>query len=84
MGKLDLMDRLAYYMGEINALHPFREGNGRTQRVYFHQLAMEAGYNLDFNHIPHEELLAADIAAFDQNYIPLKAILERSLYPIQS
>jgi len=82
LDKCELIDRLAYYMGEINALHPFREGNGRTQRVYFHQLAMEAGYNLDFNQIPHEELLAADIAAFDQNYALLKAILGRSLYPI--
>ncbi len=31
--------RLAYYLGEVNALHPFREGNGRAQRAFFAQLA---------------------------------------------
>ena len=29
-----LADRLAYYLGEINAAHPFREGNGRAQRAF--------------------------------------------------
>ena len=28
--KLNICDKLAYYLGEINALHPFREGNGRA------------------------------------------------------
>jgi cell filamentation protein len=35
---------LAYYFGEINALHPFREGNGRTQRAFLGQLALGAGF----------------------------------------
>jgi len=80
--KQRLMDRLAYYMGEVNALHPFREGNGRTQRVYFRQLALKGGYILDFSKIPHAELLTADIAAFDQDYTLLKTILNRTLFPI--
>ncbi len=29
--------RLAYYLREVNALHPFREGNGRAQRTFFRQ-----------------------------------------------
>ena len=82
--KNQFINRVAFYMGEINALHPFREGNGRTQRVYFHLLAKAASYNLDFDQVPHEELLAADIAAFDQDYTPLKEILERSLSPVES
>jgi cell filamentation protein len=32
---------------ELNNLHPFREGNGRTQRIFTEHLAKEAGYNLD-------------------------------------
>ncbi len=35
--------RLAYYLGEVNVLHPFREGNGRAQRVFFAQLARSTG-----------------------------------------
>lgn len=34
----------ANYLGELNALYPFREGNGRTQRAFFSALAREAGY----------------------------------------
>jgi cell filamentation protein len=43
--------RLAYYLGEVNAVHPFREGNGRTQRAFFEQLAREAGYTLAWQHL---------------------------------
>jgi cell filamentation protein len=31
--------RAAYFLGEINAIHPFREGNGRTQREFISELA---------------------------------------------
>ena len=37
---------LAELLGDINALHPFREGNGRTQRAFLAQLARDAGYEL--------------------------------------
>lgn len=40
-------DRLTYYLGEVNAVHPFREGNGRAQRAFFDQLARDAGYVLE-------------------------------------
>jgi len=35
--------RVTRYLGEVNAVHPFREGNGRTQRAFFGQLAAAAG-----------------------------------------
>jgi hypothetical protein len=38
-------------MGEINAVHPFREGNGRVQRVFCAQLALNAGYFIDFESV---------------------------------
>lgn len=40
------LDRFTYYYAEVNALHPFREGNGRTQRAFFQQLAREAGWRV--------------------------------------
>jgi cell filamentation protein len=40
------LDRFTYYYAEVNALHPFREGNGRTQRAFFQQLAREAGWQV--------------------------------------
>ena len=41
------VERLTYYVGEVNAVHPFREGNGRAQRAFFEQLARDAGFTLD-------------------------------------
>jgi cell filamentation protein, protein adenylyltransferase len=40
------VDRVTHYFAEINAIHPFREGNGRTQRAFFAQLSQEAGWHL--------------------------------------
>jgi cell filamentation protein len=49
-------ERLAFYFGEINALHPFREGNGRTQRVFLESIAKQAGYDLDFKPVSRETM----------------------------
>ncbi len=68
---------MAYYMGEINALHPFREGNGRTAREFFRQLSLNAKYTLDFSKTEKEELLTADIEAFNGKYDKLINILEK-------
>lgn len=37
------IQRLAHFYSEVNVLHPFREGNGRTQRVFFSQLVAQSG-----------------------------------------
>jgi len=73
------IERMAYYMGEINALHPFREGNGRTLREYFRQLSINANYILDFSEIDSKELLQADIEAFNGNYSGLIKILDKAI-----
>lgn len=41
-------EKASYYMAEINVLHPFREGNGRTQREFIRNLASDAGYLLNW------------------------------------
>ena len=50
-------ERLSYYFGEINALHPFREGNGRTQRAMLEAIAKQAGYKIDFQQITRETMV---------------------------
>jgi cell filamentation protein len=42
------VDRLAHHYDQVNYLHPFREGNGRTQRIFWSQIAADAGYELDW------------------------------------
>ena len=74
--KAEFIEKLAFYMGEINALHPFREGNGRTQRLYFEFLCLKAGYELDFTKTQKETLVKADISAFNRDYSLLVKILD--------
>ena len=73
------IDRMAYYMGEVNALHPFREGNGRTLREYFRQLSLNANFILDFSKTDITNLLLADIEAFNGKYNNLKKILDNAI-----
>jgi cell filamentation protein len=73
--KEEFIDQLAYFMGEVNSLHPFREGNGRVAREFFRQLAHNAGYDLDFSKSDKDNLLQADIAAFNRAYQLLTYIL---------
>jgi cell filamentation protein len=55
--------RAADIMAGINAVHPFREGNGRTQRTFMRELAKNAGHDLDFSVISKERMIQASIAA---------------------
>ena len=48
-------------MAELNVLHPFREGNGRTIREFVRQLAFKNGYLLDLKNIRPKEMLEACI-----------------------
>lgn len=43
--------RLAHHYDQVNYLHPFREGNGRTQRIFWTQIAAAAGYDLDWSKV---------------------------------
>jgi cell filamentation protein len=47
--KSQLAEHLADLLDNINYLHPFREGNGRTQREFIRVLALEKGYTLNLN-----------------------------------
>ena len=79
LDKPQFVKRMAYYMGEINALHPFREGNGRTCREFFRQLSISAGYTLDFSKTEKNELFTADIEAFNGRYERLINVLENAV-----
>lgn len=57
--KEKLSKRLAYYLSELNVLHPFREGNGRVTREFVRQLALKNGYLFDLRKASSEEFLDA-------------------------
>ncbi|ECU4910655.1 cell filamentation protein Fic [Campylobacter coli] len=70
---------LAKFMGEINALHPFREGNGRTQRIFLNELAKNAGYKLDLNLIPKDKMIMASVEASQLKPGRLEALIKDNL-----
>lgn len=57
------MDSIVDFYCVTNMLHPFREGNGRTQRIFITQLIRLNGYNIDFSEIDRDELMIATIQA---------------------
>ena len=70
-----VFDNLAYVMAELNIIHPFREGNGRSIREFIRLMAKRMGYDLNWGNIDKEELLEASILSVD-NYKVLIRVLE--------
>lgn len=70
-----VFDNLAYVMAELNIIHPFREGNGRSIREFIRLMAKHIGYDLNWGNVDKEELLEASILSVD-NYKVLIGILE--------
>jgi len=72
--------RAAYYMGELNAIHPFRDGNGRTQREFVRQLALKHEYSLNWSRITRAAMTEASIRSFQEaDSSGLAAILETAI-----
>ena len=61
----DFAEQGAHFLSELNAIHAFREGNGRAQMAFFAMLADHAGHPLDLDRLEPEPFLAAMIAAFN-------------------
>lgn len=85
--KEQFVDKTAQYLTDINILHPFREGNGRTKRLFFSELARQAGYELDWAKCTKQEWKLADECAFDssrdgnRDVTYLKILLQKAVAP---
>jgi len=55
-------------MGDINYVHPFRDGNGRTQLQFLAQLSERAGHRLDLSRIEAKRWLEASRTSHDGDY----------------
>ncbi len=55
--------RLAYFKTELNMLHPFREGNGRTIRTFLHEYARSRGIEWQYDQLDRTEYINAMIRA---------------------
>lgn len=75
---------MTYYLSEINVLHPFREGNGRAQRVFIEYLAQCAGFYVDFSQVDSKEMIEASALSFAREYGMMTEMFRRILSPITS
>lgn len=53
-------------MGELNAFHPFRDGNGRTWREFIRQLALRNGYALAWCRVSLDQMSEASENSFQR------------------
>lgn len=82
MEKPEFVRRLAYHYDNYNFVHPFREGNGRTQRMLWTLLCHDAGYDLDWRQVSGDENdEASRAAAEDRDFGPLERIFDRIAVP---
>jgi cell filamentation protein len=66
-------------MGDVNYVHPFREGNGRAQLQYLEQLAEQAGHPIDLARIDPDRWLEASRRSHDGDHAPMAAEIARAL-----
>ena len=75
---------LAARYADLNALHPFREGNGRSQREFIRELCLKCGYVLDLTSTKHQEMLDASVLSFNKGDISrFVDIFMRCIIPVK-
>jgi len=77
--KEDFIKSAASFMNGLNMLHPFREGNGRTQRIFIESLADNAGYDLNLSNVSKSIMIQASILAKKGNTIGFEKIIRDNI-----
>lgn len=75
-------EKLADHYADLNCLHPFREGNGRTQREFARELCLVCDYVFDLNCATQKDMVLASRLAYAGNTKPLAKIFEQALTPV--
>ena len=82
--KPDFLKTFTSHYADLNALHPFREGNGRTQREFARELCLKCGYVFDLTQTNHKEMLDASIESFNTfSNEKLLNIFSRCVIPVE-
>lgn len=76
LSEADFTRQAAHFLAELNAIHPFRDGNGRTQLTFMSLLAARAGHPLHLERLEPAAFLNAMIASFQGDLGPLRTQLE--------
>lgn len=71
----DFVRDAAHFLAELNAIHPFREGNGRTSLAFLALLAARAGHPLHLERLEPDAMLRAAIESFHGRTARLEALI---------
>lgn len=75
-----LVQRISYFYSELNVIHPFRDGNGRAQRLLFEHIVINCGYEISFEDVEIDEWIDANIQGYEkQDYSAMQAIFEKCI-----
>ncbi len=84
MAKAEFVTHFTGFAGEWNRVHPFREGNGRANKVFLSHVADRAGYALQLDRIPKDEWNQAFREEAQGSSDRLRAALDRAIRPARS
>jgi len=70
------IEGIVFLMGELNIIHPFREGNGRCIRAFVNNIALDNGYFINWSKTNADDILSAVIHTVNFEYSPLKSIIK--------
>ena len=79
LSRQEFIEEIADFYSTVNLLHPFREGNGRTQRLFFTQWIRHLGYDLDLSNIDPDEFMIATIYAAQGVMDPLIKFFDETI-----
>jgi cell filamentation protein len=83
LNREQFVERLCVNFDNFNTLHPFREGNGRAQRVFWTFVARDAGWGLDWSQVgKRENDYASYIAHENVDYTLLEAMFNKIVAPL--
>ena len=77
--RMELVRLVAQLFGDLNVIHPFREGNGRAQRILFEHIIINAGHQISWWEAEPGEWVQANIDAVLCDYRALESIFERCI-----
>ena len=74
-----IVQNISELYADINVLHPFRDGNGRAQRILFEHIVLNNDYIIDWSVASTEEWITANIHGVNCNFQPLENIFRKAI-----
>lgn len=75
----ELVAHAAELYVELNMIHPFRDGNGRAQRILFEHIIINCGYEFSLDSINENEWIQANVSGVNCDYGPMIGIFDKCI-----